>query len=170
MTKKKRLQLGCGKKPLTDYINHDLVNYEWVDVKHNLDIYPWPFEDNQFEEVYANSVIEHVEDLLACFGELHRILKPNGIFKGGVPWYNYGGAFGDPTHKQFFTKTTFDYLKSTSEYSYTETTGVWEINKLEFTPTKYGRIFPFKQKLLPKIGGVLGNIVHKINFELKVIK
>ncbi len=147
-----------------------MIDYLGVDVRHDLDNYPWPFEDNQFEEVYANSVIEHIEDLLSCFGELHRILKPNGIFKGGVSWYNYGGAFGDPTHKQFFTKTTFDYLTGKSEYSYIETTGVWEIVKLEFTPTKYGKFVPFKQKLLPRIGGVLGNIVHKINFELRVIK
>ena len=170
MSQKNKLHLGCGKKPKSDYVNHDMIDYEWVDVIHNLDVFPWVFEDNQFEEVYANSVIEHVEDLLSSFGQLHRIIKPGGVFKGEVPWYNYGGAFGDPTHKQFFTPVTFLYLLEESEYNYTGTTGAWEIINLEYTPTKYGKFVPFKKTLLPKIGGILGNFVHKIKFELRPVK
>ena len=125
--------------------------------------------DNQFE-VYANSVLEHLSDLIRSFAEIHRILNAGGILKGGVPWYNYVGAFGDPTHKQFFTKTTFQYLTKESRYSYAHKTGLWEIMKLEVTPTRWGKIIPFKKKLLAFVGGFVGNIVHKINFELKVIK
>jgi SAM-dependent methyltransferase len=164
------LQLGCGKKPLAGFVNLDLEQHAWVDVVHDMDKYPWPFEDNRFEMVYANSVLEHITDLIHCFSEIHRILMPDGILKGGVPWYNYGGAFGDPTHKQFFTKTTFQYLTKGSQYSYCHKTGIWEIVKLEVTPTRWGKVIPFKNKLLSFIGGFVGNIVHKINFELKAVK
>ena len=170
MNNKPKLQLGCGKKPLAEYINLDIEQYAWVDVVHDLDKYPWPFEDNRFEEIFANSVLEHIGDLIKCFGEMHRILKPGGILRGGVPWYNYAGAFGDPTHKHFFTKTTFHYLTKESAYSYSEKTGVWKIRKLEVTPTRYGRVIPYKKKLLSFLGCFIGNLVHKIEFELMTVK
>ena len=165
-----KLQLGCGNKPLAGYINLDIERHPWAEIVHDLDEYPWPFDDSVFEEVFANSVLEHVADLIKCFAEIHRILKPGGILKGGVPWYNYVGAFGDPTHKHFFTKTTFQYLTKESRYSYSHKTGLWEIVKLEVTPTRWGKIVPFKKKLLAFVGGFVGNIVHKVNFELKVLK
>lgn len=170
MKKYVKLQLGCGTNPLKGYINLDVERYGWIDIVHDLDRYPWPFEDNQFEEIYANSVLEHISDLIRCFGEAHRILKPGGILKGGVPWYNYEGAAGDPTHKHFFTKTTFLYLTANRRYSYCHKTGVWEIVKLEVTPTRWGKLIPFNKKALAFAGGFIGNLVHKIHFELKAVK
>ena len=162
-----KLQLGCGKIPLNGYINLDIIKYPWVDVVCDLNKFPWPFSDSQFEEVYANSVLEHLDDTLRTMGEIHRILKPNGIFRGGVPWYNYAGAFGDPTHKQFFNFTTFRLFTGKGKYSYTDKTGIWKIKKLEVIPTSYGRLIPFKKKLLPFLGGFVGNLVRKIVFELE---
>ena len=151
-------------------MNLDVERFPWVDVVHDLDNYPYPFDENRFEEVFANSVLEHITDLVKSFGEIHRILKPGGILKGGVPWYNYGGAFGDPTHKHFFTKTTFQYFTKGSRYSYSHRSGLWEIVKLEVTPTRWGKVIPFKKLLLAFVGGFVGNIVHKINFELRATK
>ena len=163
-----KLHIGCGRVRKYGYVNLDIMDGPGVDVKHDLDVYPWPFETNQFDEIFANSVLEHIGDLLPCFGEMHRILKPGGVLKGGVPFYNYRGAFGDPTHKQFFTKSTFNYLKKDSRYNYVNQTGEWEIIKLDFTPTIYGKIIP--RKILHFLGGFIGNLVHKIEFELKVVK
>lgn len=42
-----------------------------------------PFEPNIFDVVHASSVIEHVEHLDAAIAEIHRVLKPGGIF-----WFN----------------------------------------------------------------------------------
>jgi len=167
---KAKLQIGCGKKPMAGYVNLDVIKYPWVDVVHDLDRFPWPFRDSQFEEVYANSVLEHLDDLLRSMGEIHRILRPGGVLRGGVPWYNYAGAFGDPTHKHFFNLSTFQYFTGKGHYSYTEKTGIWRIVKLEVTPTRYGSLVPFKKKLLPFLGGFVGNLAHKINFELEAVK
>ncbi len=46
------------------------------------------FSDETFDEVYASHVIEHLgyqEELPAAFRGIHRILKPNGIFRMSVP-------------------------------------------------------------------------------------
>jgi len=42
-----------------------------------------PFEDERFDLVIATSVIEHVSDLDRSLREIHRVLRPNGIF-----WFN----------------------------------------------------------------------------------
>jgi len=39
---------------------------------------PLPFEDNLFDLVYANFVVEHLEDPGATFAEWRRVLKPGG--------------------------------------------------------------------------------------------
>jgi len=42
-----------------------------------------PFPDEQFDVVLATSVLEHVADLGAALREIHRVLRPGGIF-----WFN----------------------------------------------------------------------------------
>jgi len=42
--------------------------------------------------------------------DLYRILKPGGVLKITVPYYNSKGTFQDPTHKRFFTEETFLYF------------------------------------------------------------
>jgi len=39
-----------------------------------------PLLSEQFDAVFANSVIEHVLDVRAVFGEVYRVLKPGGAF------------------------------------------------------------------------------------------
>jgi SAM-dependent methyltransferase len=170
VSKKRKLNFGCGKKIMGGYINLDIAPLEGVDVVHNIDEFPYPFDDNSFEVVYANSVLEHVKDLPQVMRELHRILEPGGKLVGGVPWFNYSGAFGDPTHKYFFTLETFRYFDVDSPYFYESNGGSWKIISLDVTPTKYGRWIPFKKKLLWRLGLFIGELIHKLNFELKTVK
>jgi SAM-dependent methyltransferase len=43
------------------------------------------FEDGSFDLVTNNQVLEHVEDLDAVLGELHRVLKPGGVLLSIFP-------------------------------------------------------------------------------------
>lgn len=40
---------------------------------------PWPFDDDSFDMVVSNQVIEHVADLGWFFEQMRRVLRPNGI-------------------------------------------------------------------------------------------
>jgi SAM-dependent methyltransferase len=55
------------------------------------DVCNYPSEDNCFDVIYFNHVLEHIPDDLAALREVRRILKPGGLVILGVP--NEGAAF-----------------------------------------------------------------------------
>lgn len=76
MEKPIRINLGCGRRKLEDWINVDI---EDADVTCDISL-PLPFEDNYADELMAIHVIEHfyvwtIQDLLK---EWKRVIKPGG--------------------------------------------------------------------------------------------
>ena len=59
-----------------DYTTADL-NSPLADVK--MDLHNIPFDDNTFDVIFCNHVLEHVEDDRRCMKELYRVLKPGGF-------------------------------------------------------------------------------------------
>jgi SAM-dependent methyltransferase len=69
-----------------DYTTGDIES-PWADVK--MDIHHIPFEDNTFDFVMCNHVLEHVDDdILAC-REILRVLKPGAfaILQSPIEWH-----------------------------------------------------------------------------------
>lgn len=58
-----------------DYTTGDLVS-PIADL--HFDLHQIPLEDNQYEIIFCNHVMEHVTDDLKCMQELYRIMKPGG--------------------------------------------------------------------------------------------
>ncbi|MCD6381657.1 MAG: methyltransferase domain-containing protein, partial [Candidatus Aenigmarchaeota archaeon] len=117
---KKILELGSGKKPYLGkkdekVIHLDIVKLPHVEIVHDLNKFPWPFKDNEFDEIRADNVIEHLDDLVKVMEEIWRILKPKGIVKVWVPYFAHPNAFTDITHKHFFTLHSFDYFDQRTE-------------------------------------------------------
>lgn len=106
----KKLNIGSGTKPLKGFVNLDMVRYGGVDVVHNLNKFPYPFKDNTFDFIYAEDVLEHLDDIPRVMKELHRIGKPGSLLEIKVPYFRSESAFDDPTHKTFFTHKTFDHF------------------------------------------------------------
>lgn len=52
----------------------------------SMDIHDIPFEENTFDVVFCNHVLEHVNDDQQCMRELCRVLKPGGLAIMQVPW------------------------------------------------------------------------------------
>ncbi len=69
-----KLNLGCGKDIKEGYINLDKWALGEVDVVHNLNLFPYPFKDNIFDEILCSHLLEHVNDLIKVMEELHRML------------------------------------------------------------------------------------------------
>lgn len=64
------------KQKNLNYITSDLES-PIADVK--ADICDLPFEDNAFDVVFCNHVLEHIPDDTKAMQELYRVLKPNGM-------------------------------------------------------------------------------------------
>jgi len=68
-----------------DYITADI---ESPLAKVKMDIHKIPFEDNSFDVIFCNHVLEHVEDDLKAMGEMHRVLKLGGWAILQIPWFH----------------------------------------------------------------------------------
>lgn len=58
-----------------DYLTGDLVS-PIADM--HFDLHDIPLENDRFEVVFCNHVMEHVEDPIRCMSEIHRVMKPGG--------------------------------------------------------------------------------------------
>jgi len=67
-----------------DYITADIES-PLAQVK--MDIHDIPFEENTFEVVFCNHVLEHVADDVKAANEMHRVLKPGGWAILQVPFF-----------------------------------------------------------------------------------
>lgn len=67
--------------------------------KVKMDIHQIPFEENKFDVVLCNHVLEHVDDDIQAMREIHRVLKPGGFAILQVPFFNPipEVTFADPT-------------------------------------------------------------------------
>lgn len=104
------LDLGCGNKKRVGSIGVDINPDTDADIVHDLNQFPYPFDSSMFDEIYADNVIEHLDNVLKVMEELHRISKPGGILIIKVPYFRSRFAYIDPTHKHFFTTESFTYF------------------------------------------------------------
>jgi SAM-dependent methyltransferase len=112
----KVLDFGCGQAKTPGSIGMDIYPAEVVDVVHDCDVFPYPFEADTFDEIVCNSILEHVGDFIRTVDELHRIAKPGAVIKIAAPHYSGPDAYRDPTHRTFFAYTTFDMFAHGGSY------------------------------------------------------
>jgi predicted SAM-dependent methyltransferase len=134
--KEVKVDLACGDSKREGFIGVDIANIDSVDIVHDLNIYPWPFEDDSVDEIHCSHYVEHIPHLgvqaalkvsetfeefkeklsddkdgfIKFFNEMHRILKPEGKATVSVPHYMSVRAFGDPTHQRYVGDFSFYYL------------------------------------------------------------
>jgi hypothetical protein len=89
------------------------------DILWDLNVLPWPLEDESFNEVHAYEVLEHLGTqgdavaFFAHFGEIYRILKPGGFLAGSCPRWDSLWAWGDPSHRRVINEGSFTFLDQT---------------------------------------------------------
>ena len=112
----KRLNLGAGYDSRAGWVNVDVVKLPGIDVVHDLDDAPWPWDTASVDEIQAIDVFEHVNDPLVFMNESARVLKPEGVLRLRVPHWKDINAYSDPTHRRFCTEQTFDYWITGTEF------------------------------------------------------
>ena len=74
----KKINFGCGNKKLDGWVNVDWNPGFNPNVAHDLNKFPYPFEDNSADEIRMIHTLEHLDRPFDAMRELHRILKPGG--------------------------------------------------------------------------------------------
>jgi len=154
-----RLNLGCGTThfPLnqedignyewryalphtvvteSDWINVDKVDLPGVDEVVELFRYPWPWESNSVEEIWASHLIEHIphdadiispgrdgkldkaasiDGWFAWFYEAWRVLKTGCAIHIITPYAFSFDAMVDPTHRRYIIPASFSYFADPDE-------------------------------------------------------
>ena len=107
----KRLNLGCGTKKIEGFVNVDINPIFKPEKVVDLNKFPWPFEDNEFDHVVAKDVLEHLgetsSDFINAMKELYRISHNGAIWEVQTPHWNCDIAIDDPDHKRKITPGMF---------------------------------------------------------------
>lgn len=103
------LNLGCGVWSYPNAVNLDRVALPGVDVVHDIDMHPWPFDPETFDEVWGTAIFEHIEDPIGFMADAWRVLKPSGLLFLIVPHWQSENSYTDPTHRRHCTERTWDY-------------------------------------------------------------
>ncbi len=87
----KRLVTNCRMLVGVDYDLPSLKNHRNIRLKARADISLLPFENESFDLITANMLVEHLSDPESQFREISRVLKPGGVFIFHTP--NSAGYF-----------------------------------------------------------------------------
>jgi hypothetical protein len=108
------LHIGCGNVYKDGFVNVDVGDCR-VDVEHDLNDVPYPFEADRFRLVLANHVLEHLDKdrWMSIISELYRISAPNAMWEFRSPYGLSDNFVTDPTHRMALSPRSFDYFDPT---------------------------------------------------------
>jgi SAM-dependent methyltransferase len=104
------LDVGCGSSKLPGATGLDISADTDADIIHDLDAFPYPLEDDSFDHVVMQDVIEHVADPMRVVAELHRAMRPGGRLQLRTPHFSSVLAYGDPTHRHYYSTNAIRYF------------------------------------------------------------
>lgn len=114
----KWLDFGCGEKKIPGCLGVDFINLPNADIIHDLNDMPYPFDDNSFDHIICNHILEHLDNVLLTLNEIHRIAKPNAIIEICVPHYASDNFNTDVTHKTHFSSRSMNYFIINSNFEW----------------------------------------------------
>jgi SAM-dependent methyltransferase len=114
------LDIGCGSAKTPGAVGLDISSDTDADIVHNLDEFPYPIEDGSFDQILLQDVIEHVREPIHVFEELHRIARPGARIQLRTPHFSSVLAYGDPTHRHYFSTLAIGSLAEPRFAHYTD--------------------------------------------------
>ncbi len=112
-----KLELWWGNFVTPWFINIDVCKFTPDTIIHDLNFWlPWDLESDTVEQIRADNVLEHIENLIPLMNDCWRVLKKWGTFEIIVPLFPTIWAIKDPTHVRFFIPESFDYFDKDWDY------------------------------------------------------
>jgi SAM-dependent methyltransferase len=167
------LDVGCGAEKVPGAVGLDISPDTAADIVHDLDELPYPIEDSSFDQILLQDVIEHVREPIRVFEELHRIARPGARIQLRTPHFSSALAYGDPTHRHYFSTIAIRSLAEPRFAHYTDvrfrvvhiTLDLW----LPYRVVGLGMLFNRAQETYEKYFAFLCPTMN-IRAELEVVK
>ena len=105
----KILDIGCGKNKVYGSIGMDFNASIGADVVHDLNKFPYPFQANEFDEVYINSTLFLLDNPVHVMEEVFRICKVGARVVVVQPYFRSVWNYADPWIKNFGTVHSFAF-------------------------------------------------------------
>ena len=162
-----KLNFGCGTVIKKGYINVDIQKGKGIEKSFDFNKFPYPFEDNTFDYILADNVIEHLKYTKNTMLELHRISNNNATIEIKVPHQTSVWSYADMSHRHYFNEKSILDLFSDRSYIINK--------KLLFSniSMKLKPAVPFKyvpKIILKVLSRYLLNIYCQIEIKSQVIK
>ena len=143
------LDVGCRDRKEHNFVGVDWRGREGVDVVHDLEQFPYPFEDERCLTIKCAHVIEHIRPWLVFefMNELWRLLKPGGQLAISAPYAGSPGWFQDPSHCTSVTEKTWQYFDPSSPSYEQYEPKPWRVEHSAYKPG--GNIEAILKKLIP---------------------
>jgi predicted SAM-dependent methyltransferase len=130
--KKVLLDLACGQSKRDGYTGVDYVEADGVDIVHDLNEFPWPWDDRSVDAIHTSHYVEHTpmyrpdgqDGLIAFVNECHRILKRGGVLEVYHPYSRNDRAFWDYFNREWREANRLDHYKITADFEVTLIEGV----------------------------------------------
>ena len=152
-----KANLGCDRDYRDGWHNVDHRDTVKADERVNLDEIPWPWDDNRFDHVLMDNVIEHLNNRLQALEELKRIVEPRGSIVLRFPHWNSSGHYSDPTHTKTLTHKTFRHDLVSD---------LFVVDSVDCTRVRFGRALPKSVALW--LADHIGHIVSEVEVILSV--
>ena len=184
-----KLNLGCGFKKLNDHWNVDIQKSCNPDEVLDLEVTPWPYEDNFFDKITADNILEHVGQDPKVFTkiikEMYRVSKDGAEWFINVPHHRCDLFWDDYTHIRVLTPKTFKMFdqkvnfESIARKLSDSTFGLYHNVDLEVYDTTYNIInYWLSQQQEGMLGAkqleinlnTMSNVVESVNIFIKVHK
>jgi len=106
-----KLNMGCGFKKLNDHWNVDVEAKCNPDEVLDFEVTPWPYEDNFFDKITADNILEHLGQDPKVFTkiikEMYRVSKDEAEWFINVPHHRCDLFWDDYTHVRALSAKTF---------------------------------------------------------------
>lgn len=106
-----KLNMGCGFKKLNDHWNVDIESKCNPDQVLDFEVTPWPYEDNFFDRISADNILEHLGQDPRVFTnvikEMYRVSQDGAEWFINVPHHRCDLFWDDYTHVRPLSAKTF---------------------------------------------------------------
>jgi len=161
MTNIKKLNFGCGVDVKHGWDNVDIQKGKGIK-SFDFNKFPYPLKTNNYDYIFLDNVLEHLQEPGEVIDELWRITKNKGVIEIIVPHYTNKGAYSDMQHKHFFNEIAFKEL--IAQVVKVNKEKKFEIIELKITPTIVGKFIPrfLREKFSLFVNGLLSQIKVKL--------